>query len=188
MKYLSLKTAFVVTSVFCIASVSAKETLSTFATNLSSLRDDCAAKAEQSRNDDFKARSDAEMASKSDNLQASLDARVYAVGHGSHETYQYYLDRSLNDAKKDAERYKEIAQNSANEAQSVKQCISDAKEKGKNAYAYYKDNRANKKLDKDAETLVITWMSNLEEISMNTPQGGESTRAAWNAARIKAQL
>lgn len=167
---------------------SAKETLGTFATNLASLRDDCAKQAQSARDTNTKAEFEAQLDSQKEQYQAKLDAQVYAVGHGGRETTQYYLDRSMAASRRDAAKSKAISDQLMAGEQAVKQCVADAEQKGKNAYAYYKDNRADRKQDKNAESLIVAWMSNLEEISVDTPQGSDATKTAWNTERIKAQL
>jgi len=166
----------------------AGESLSTFATNLALLRNDCAKQAQAIRDANQQATFKEQLDLESDQQKARLDAQVYAVGHGSRETTQYYLDRSMAASKKDAARSEAISNQFKAGIQATKQCVIDAKQKGKNAYAYYKDNRENRKQDGEAQSLIVAWMANLEEISVDNPQGTESTKTAWNTERIKAQL
>jgi hypothetical protein len=170
------------------APVFAKESLATFASNLAILRDDCAKQAQTVRDADQQARFKEQLDMSLDQQKAKLDAQTYAVGHGGHETTQYYLDQSMAAAKKDVVRSDAISGQFKTGEQAVKQCVVDAQQKGKNAYAYYKDNRENRKQDGEARSLMVAWMANLEEIGADNPQGTDATKSAWNTARIEAQL
>jgi hypothetical protein len=113
---------------------------------------------------------------------------VYAVGHGNRETTQFLMDRMQQDSVAQADRAKTNSDRLAAARMEVQQCVSDAETAGKAAFASFKADPKHKSAVSEAEQATTTWLVNLQEISIEHPQGGDISKENWAAAKARASL
>lgn len=158
------------------------------ATELSSLRDNCANQADVAKSSfmtaEYKNSLDSQLATDT----ARMDARVYRVGHGGRETTQYLADRIQEEHAKVEQQHKKIVDKMDADTKSVIACVADAENQGKMKYSAFKASHKKKPQLSEAESLMTAWLTNLKEISTDHPQGSDETSAAWKTAKSHAEI
>ena len=179
----------VVLSAFCISAAYAQASkLSGLASTLAGLSGACEAKAQAAKMASSTALYQNSLDSQLAIDRAQMDARVYGVGHGGRETTEYLADQLQNGQNKvEADRAK-IAEKLTSDRRDVESCVSDAETQGKNRYSSFKADHKRKSDISDAESIMTAWLTNLKEISVDTPQGSEATNAAWKTAKAHAEI
>jgi hypothetical protein len=100
---------------------------------------------------------------------------------------QFLEDRLASDqaARNDKDKAIEDAYQAA--SQKVAQCVTDAVQQGKTDYVTFKTHARKADLA-EAEALMTAWLTNVREISTNSPEGGSDSAAAWKAAKSHAEV
>lgn len=166
----------------------APSSLENLASNLTALRDACSQQAQKAKSDFSTATFQESLQLDADRDQAQMDARVYAVGHGNRQTQTYLLDRLQENSANQAARSKVISDKLSTDKQAVQACVADAREKGRAGYSSFKSDPKNKRLFGEAESLTTAWLTNVDEITTDQPQGGDASKANWNTAKSHAEL
>jgi hypothetical protein len=180
----------------CLASIflsvptwaSSPGSLDELVSGLTALRDNCSQKAQQAKSDFSMATFKEGLTEDADRQQATMDARVYAVGHGDRETTAYLANRLQENSANQAQRSKAISDKLAADKQAVQACILDARERGKANYSSFKADPKRKRYLSEAESLMTAWLTNVDEITTDQPEGSDISKANWNTAKSHAEL
>jgi len=155
---------------------------------LSTKRDACAEIAQKAQSDFSTAAFNDSLTAQTDAQKSRIDAQVYAVGHGNRETTQFLIARMQQDATTQADRAKANSDRLAAARTAVQQCVSDAEAAGKAAFASFKADQKHKSAVSEAEQATTAWLVNLQEITTDHPQGGDTSKENWAAAKARASL
>lgn len=162
--------------------------LSDLVAGLQGRRDYCAQMATTARDGYSSERRQSRLDLDSALLKAKMDTQVYGVGHGGRETADYYAQQTRNaitgQSAKDEASYAQFKTKS-NE---VKQCLADAEQQGKADYVLFKEGKASKAVQAQAAALITAWLTNLGEISTESPNGSEVTLTAWKSEKVRAEV
>lgn len=164
------------------------KSVSELSTSLSSLSEACSAKAADFASADHMAIFQSGLDRQLADQQIRSDTQVYGVGHGNRETSMHMLDLMKEQADKDAEASKQLADKMEDETKQVTACIKSAEDNGKALYSGFKSSRRkNQKMD-EANSLMTAWLVNLKTISKQTPKGSDEASTAWQSAKAHAEL
>lgn len=170
------------------AQASTQDPLSGLATSLTAGRDACALQAKDASTAAATANFKASLDLQGAQAQAEMDARVYGIGHGRRETRNFLIDRLQQATQASIAESAQIADKLAADSEAVKSCVATAEAKGKAEYSAFKANKRHGKQLPEAEALMTAWLTNVGEIDVGHPQGGDASLAAWNTAKVHVEI
>jgi len=172
---------------FCCQQLHAAD-ISGLASQLAGYRDACATQAATANvnysSAQYQASLDADVAA----TKARMDTQVYAVGHGSRETRDYQVSRLQGDVDAQGQKLQQIEAKKDADTKQISACTADAKERGKAAYADFIATHHDKQAKDAAANLLTAWLTNMEEITFDTPHGSTATSAQWKTAKAHAEV
>lgn len=185
---LGILAALVFLTIGSPAVASSQSTVLDLARALDDARDPCAQQAQRAAQDASTANFKASLDLKTAQMQAEMDARVYGVGHGRRETREFLLDRMHGNSVAATKEMQRISDGLGAINLDVQVCLAVARTKGKAEYSAFKADKRHKSDMPEADSLMTAWLTNIGEIDIDHPQGGESSLAAWKSARAHAEL
>lgn len=166
----------------------APDDLSGLASQLAGYRDACATQAATANIDYSTAQYQASLDMGVAATQARMDAKVYRVGHGSKETRDFQLARLHGDTSAQGQKLQQIEAKKDADSKQIVACVAGAEQRGKAAYADFIASHHGKRAKGDAAALMTAWLTNMEEITFDTPHGSAATDAQWKTAKSHAEI
>lgn len=158
------------------------------ATKLDEIREPCSTDASKRANENSIAAYKEKLAAGTARLDIEMDAKVYAVGHGSRETTQYMLERYRQNAEDDKAKAEARAEKSRQDAKAVALCIAEAEASGKSIYVGFKGGKRTKAMLDEANSVMTTWLVNIRTITLDAPKGSDQSKSDWEKAKTQAEL
>lgn len=180
--------AFVAQQAVADARPAAPKSVSELSASLSSLSEACSAKAAEFGAADHMAIFQSGLDRKLADQKIRNDTELYGIGHGSRNTSMHMLELMKEQADKDSELSKQLADKMEDETNQVTACITSAEDNGKALYSGFKSSRRKNQKMAEANSLMTAWLVNLKTISKETPKGSDEADTAWQSAKAHAEL
>ena len=164
------------------------QSVAELASGLAASRDACAQQAKQVADTAALANYQATLDLQNAQLKAQMDAQVYAVGHGGRETTRYLADRLQESSSASEQTTRGITDKLATGSQAVNACVARAQEQRKIDYSAFKADKRHRADMPEAQSLMTAWLTNVAEISTDSPQGSDESLAAWKAAKAHVEV